>query len=47
MILLFGKLKLDDANVDYLTSHREALGIATPTDTDRRRRCRPSPCTAR
>jgi hypothetical protein len=29
--LLFGKLKLDDANLDYLTSHREVLGIAAPT----------------
>jgi hypothetical protein len=31
VILLFGKLKLDDANLDYLTGHREALGIATRT----------------
>ena len=30
VILLFAKLKLDDANVGYLTSHREALGIAAP-----------------
>ena len=30
VILLFSKLKLDDSNVDYLTSHREALGIANP-----------------
>ena len=30
VILLFAKLGLDDANVSYLTSHREALGIATP-----------------
>ena len=30
VILLFSKLKLDDGNVDYLTSHREALGIANP-----------------
>jgi hypothetical protein len=31
VILLFGKLKLDDANLNYLTHHRDALGIATPT----------------
>ena len=30
VILLFAKLGLDDTNVSYLTSHREALGIATP-----------------
>ena len=30
VILLFTKLKVDDGNVDYLTSHREALGIANP-----------------
>ena len=30
VILLFAKLRLDDANVSYLTSHREALGITAP-----------------
>jgi Tc toxin complex TcA C-terminal TcB-binding domain/Neuraminidase-like domain/Salmonella virulence plasmid 28.1kDa A protein len=30
VILLFAKLQLDDANVGYLTSHREALGITAP-----------------
>ena len=31
VILLFGKLKLDDANLNYLTTHRDMLGITTPT----------------
>jgi Tc toxin complex TcA C-terminal TcB-binding domain/Neuraminidase-like domain/Salmonella virulence plasmid 28.1kDa A protein len=31
VILLFSKLKLDDANLNYLTNHRDALGITTPT----------------
>jgi len=29
VMLLFSKLKLDDANLNYLTNHRDALGIST------------------